>query len=40
MKFEEKLRERDRKEIWDEYCGFLDLSMEDYMHIQKRLLME
>lgn len=40
MKFEEKLRERDRKEIWDEYCGFLDLSMEEYMHIQKRLLME
>jgi hypothetical protein len=27
-------------EVWDKYCGFLDLSLEDFMHIQERLLME
>lgn len=40
MKFEEKLRETGRREIWNEYCGFLDLTIEQYMHIQKRLLLE
>jgi len=27
-------------EIWKKYCGFLDLSIEEFMEIQKRLLME
>lgn len=27
-------------EVWKKYCGFLDLSLEDFMHIQERLLME
>jgi len=27
-------------EIWQRYCGFLDLSLADFMMIQKRLLME
>lgn len=27
-------------EVWKRCCGFLDLSMEDFMRIQKRLLME
>jgi hypothetical protein len=27
-------------EIWQKYCGFLDLSLEELMEIQKRLLME
>jgi hypothetical protein len=40
MKFEEKLRNRSKQAIWDEYCGFLDLSMDEYMQIQKRLLLE
>lgn len=25
---------------WDEYCGFLALSVEDYMHVQNRLMEE
>ena len=25
---------------WDEYCGFLSLSMDEYMHIQHRLMEE
>ena len=40
MTFEEKLRNCSAEEIWQEYCSFLDLSMEEYMTIQKRLLME
>ncbi len=28
------------REIWEEYCSFLDLSIEEYMEIQKRLLEE
>ncbi len=27
-------------EIWMKYCGFLDLSIEEFMEIQERLLME
>jgi len=40
MKFREKLEKLSKKQIWDEYCSFLDLSMEDYMKIQFRLLKE
>ena len=31
---------KDEKKIWQRYCGFLDLSIEDFMQIQRRLLME
>lgn len=40
MRFQEKLHEYSKEEIWEEYCGFLTLSMEDFMSIQKRLLLE
>lgn len=40
MSLSEKLKERRYQEIWDQYCGFLDLSMEDYMKIQRRLMEE
>jgi len=30
----------DNEKIWLKYCGFLDLSLEDFMLIQKNLLME
>ena len=40
MRFSEKLSKDSPKEIWQEYCGFLDLSMEEYMQIQKSLLTE
>ncbi len=40
MKFRDKLEKLSKKQIWDEYCSFLDLSMEDYMKIQFRLLKE
>ena len=40
MIFEDKLKNREYERIWQEYCGFLDLDMEQYMTIQKRLLIE
>ncbi len=40
MKFEKKLKEYTSAELWDEYCGFLDMDLNSYMHIQSRLLEE
>lgn len=40
MRFQEKLHEYSKAEIWEEYCGFLTLTTEEFMDIQKRLLME
>ena len=40
MKFEEKLKCEGRKEVFDEYCSFMDLNIEEYMQIQKSLLKE
>ena len=40
MKFEEKLKTRGTKEVFDEYCSFLDLNIDEYMQIQKSLLKE
>jgi len=36
----EMLREGRRSELWKKYCGFLDLTLPEFMNIQKRLLME
>lgn len=36
----ELLRQGRRDEVWRKYCGFLDLSLEGFMEIQERLLME
>ena len=36
----ELLREGRREEIWQKYCGFVDLEPNEFMAIQKRLLME
>ncbi|MEG2678391.1 MAG: GH3 auxin-responsive promoter family protein [Oscillospiraceae bacterium] len=40
MHFEEKLKSMTQREIWEEYCGFLDMSIDEYMAVQKRLLEE
>ena len=40
MNLKEKLKKQQYKEIWQQYCGFLDLSMDGYMKIQKRLMEE
>lgn len=36
----ELLRQGRRDEVWRKYCGFIDLSLEGFMEIQERLLME
>lgn len=40
MNLKEKLKKQQYKEIWQQYCGFLDLTIEEYMRIQKRLMTE
>jgi len=40
VRFQEKLHQYSKEEIWEEYCGFLTLSQEEFMNIQNRLLME
>ncbi len=40
MNATEMLKKGLKKEIWKKYCGFLDLSMDEFMYIQEHLLME
>lgn len=40
MRFQDKLKEVSQGELWQEYCGFLELSVDEFMQIQKRLLRE
>ena len=36
----ELIRQGRKHELWTKYCGFLDLSIDQFMEIQERLLME
>ncbi len=36
----ELISQRKYEELWQKYCGFVDLKLADFMNIQKRLLME
>ncbi len=36
----ELLRQGKKKEVWQKYCGFIDLSLDEVMKIQEKLLME
>lgn len=40
MILDEKLRKKQYDIIWQEYCGFIDLSLPRYMEIQNRLMLE
>lgn len=40
MNLQDKLRKQDYDKIWNSYCGFLDLNIEEYMVIQNRLMKE
>lgn len=40
VRFQDKLKEVGQGELWQEYCGFLELSVDEFMQIQKRLLRE
>ena len=39
-KITELLRQGRKEELWQMCCGFIDLSLEQFMHIQRRLLLE
>lgn len=34
------LKRKQQAAVWQEFCGFLDLSLDQYMEIQRRLLLE
>lgn len=40
MKFQDKLKLNNRTQLWNEYCGFRDIPLSDYMYIQRRLMEE
>jgi hypothetical protein len=40
VRFQDKLKKNSKEQLWKEYCGFLDLSMDEYMYIQHRLMDE
>jgi len=40
IKKDELLKTGDQQRIWQKYCGFLDLSLQEFMEIQEHLLME
>ena len=40
MTFQQELRKFSKQQLWNEYCGYLDLSITEYMYIQRRLMEE
>ncbi len=40
MTFQQQLGRMSKSELWDEYCGYLDLNINEYMYIQHRLMEE
>ena len=40
MAKDELLRTGNQERIWQKYCGFLDLSLAEFMEIQEHLLMD
>jgi len=36
----ELLKAGKTREVWEKYCGFLDIGIKDFMVIQKNLLLE
>ena len=40
MTLDQKLRKKQYAQIWQQYCGFLDLSLPEFMAIQNRLMLE
>ncbi len=40
MNLDQKLKNKQFDRIWQEYCGFLDFSLDQFMEIQNRLMLE
>lgn len=39
-RFDQRLKKTSHDQLWQEYCGFLDMSLSDYMYTQRRLMTE
>ena len=39
-RFDQRLKTVSHDQLWQEYCGFLDMSLSDYMYTQRRLMEE
>ena len=40
MTLEQKLKKKQYDQVWQEYCGFLNLTLPEFMEIQNRLMLE
>ena len=40
MRFQDKLKSVPREQLWEQYCGFLDYTLADFMLIQNQLMLE
>ena len=40
MNLEQKIKNKKYDQVWQEYCGFLNFSLKDFMEIQNRLMLE
>ena len=40
MRFEDQMKKAAPEQLWQEYCGFLDMSISEYMYTQRRLMAE
>lgn len=40
MTFQQKLKKFSKQQLWNEYCGYLELNIKEYMYIQRRLMQE
>lgn len=40
MRFEKRMKKEPHDKLWQEYCGFLDMSLSEYMYTQRRLMEE
>ena len=40
LRLDDKLKKLGHEQLWQEYCGFVDMSLSEYMYTQRRLLEE
>ena len=40
MRLDDKLKKLGHEQLWQEYCGFVDMSLSEYMYTQRRLMEE
>lgn len=40
MRLDDKIKKFGHEQLWQEYCGFVDMSLAEYMYTQRRLMEE